>query len=137
MLFPFLSNGTRLKVSFASQALLIQQTISPVTEWAAKPGIDWHSEPHLGPVHQSVRDIFPENLSEYPLGLAITPAELGRQGPDIFDNAMIYQRYPRLKRYCHARTIHFCKDIIGQIGDSIEVLHPLYGIEKHAREIPV
>src|ERR1700704_1085774 len=89
MLAPFASDEVRIEESLVFQRFLVQQRLGPFFQRTAEPCIDWHTEPHLGPVDQRGGYITGEHLPEDPLSSPIANFHRDRELPGKLGYTMV------------------------------------------------
>ncbi|MNI51716.1 hypothetical protein D3C73_1064550 [compost metagenome] len=132
---PFAQDGFGFEPAFLAQPRGVEQRIGPFAQRPAQPGGEWHGEAALGAVHQRLRHMAMQHLAQQPFTGVAAHLVLMRQAPGKFIDAVVDERHARLQAHRHGGAIHLDQDVVGQIGDRVQLHHGFEGRALHvARE---
>src|SRR5437870_13919466 len=112
----------RIEETGASKSWAQDRRTDVALERPAKPSAKRHGETLLRSIHDLPRQIIPHRLLEQPLAFVAANFERRWQGPHPFDQRVVHQRLPNLKRMRHACAVNLGVDIADKIGLDVEVL---------------
>ena len=122
-------NGVRL------ERVLLCQCVGPFAQRPAQPLRERDSEAHLGALDKSIRHVARKHAPQQMFGARRAHVQFRRLAPNPLNNAMIEQGNSNLQRHGHGGAVDLGEDVVGQIGQHVEIAHAIHRIGQKLPQI--
>ena len=126
--FPGGADGGRVQHPVLGKPGLRKKVLSPPPERPPEPVADGQAEPLLGPLRKFRRHITPQHLAQKPLSLVAPDPLVHGEPPGEIEEPVIEKRVAGLQTESHAGAVKLGQDVVGEVGDAVQIHHALDGI---------